>query len=1284
MANVCLGNLLPSSVLAYDNIDLIPNGYIPQVGTTSRPRTSNQDGQIISSRETIRLLPADRIYAEFWYGVSTRITGTNLGDLGQGVFGLLGFLGGGAGAVIGGALACSLVGDSERAISRWVFHVCDAETKLNREIVLTQENISTGIISLPDYAIAVLGVTRKPIAFVSPDTPLTPEQIAIAKSTTADRVESLLGRRVAPDQMTDSDMRILLGITDLNEIETIGNSRGNVRGWPQDSTGQIRGEFKNYKYSDKENLFIEIIRDERKNRYRADNEYDRSNGHCFWNGSTDDITDKNIRFRLQEVFPEGETSDTTPLKAGDKIYISYSSGLSPIFRHATENITNFFLFPDQSAYQLPPLDLVKGWNFKKFKFRVRKNPTERCVLADIKNDDNIIKQINEIQNDSSILDSEKQNRINRLRNQMVLTEMECQRLIESKLEKANRRPFIKGCYFADSRGILFADFRTGSSPVLLIDRSSVRDQKWFDDLLVELQATAPGAFNENGEVIFSNAENVFFDDFLFDISDHVNMALYDNEKFGYERRFANFISKCSTYIPEKNGTGAGFPNLDFIKNQTPGRDDYDLSSAKFSSVPMQGSSNLFTCNVSFTYDFGFCTKGTIRADMIMRTPYFLDTLSTKSRIYVEKFQAQNPLRGDGGVWVGTRPAGNERYSVTTDPKNYYGCLVYPDLVNETTNFRVFEDGNLELEFQSLKNSDPQPTGHVLPLLDSSITGDLVKYGGYDGILGDQPGYFRGSEITKETALFAMNKIPMNTVKIDRLTYIKDEITGRININGISNRRIKKITIKYIPLSEDFLSNKERLISFVFPSSKTIVDNIGVPYQGKYSQKLMTICVNTRYISFDNWFIDGEILKLMDIKFIEAESIEEEEYKKYKVSTGVVSTCFDSKGNWLVFYEDEQGGVGDLSKNGKSADGSHLDNENAGKFPGLENNSNKEISCLFSSDRGGTWFDFKAVVRTCRGDSVSNPYVISDKIGGRVHLFYVMNNALMHKIIDSEGFEYQDAFLGYRRPNVLNENTDSSYGLYHFSSSGIAMRKSTSSVVVGDLNSSFLIKEASIVSKMKNNKRTDFRIIVSGDDKNYEEGFPDIDFIAYRDSAGQIKVLFVMNGKLYCRGSSDEGSSWYDFIDNGMFIHKNSLIQELKPVSFLGYVLDYNHQKVYLTYQSDGMLFVKSFESGSSITSASEISSVLDIDNGISKPVFVVGSVIPELKTALKNKESPVIFPYKDIDVFGPSFSISEIPSLGYSTANGFIRLFYKDASGNFRAFSYPETPILDITYGKAD
>jgi len=1270
MPTTCLGNLLPSSVLAYDNIDLLPNGFIPTIGTTARPKNRNQEGSIISEKEVINLLPADRIYAEFWYGVSSRVTGTNLGDLGGGSFDALGFLGGGAGAGIGGALSCSLQGDSEQVKSRWVFHVADAESRINNEIILTKENIKTGIISLPDYVIAVLGVTRNPIVFASTDVTLTKEQIAKAKEMTAKEVESILGKRISPNNLTDSDIRKLLGIQDFNELDNLGNSQRSIKGWPQTQDGQIQAEFKNYKYSDKENLFVKIIRDSRKNYYRADNEYDRNNGHCFWNGSTDDLTDKSINFKLKEE------NNSVLLKEGEKVYISYSAAIDPIFRHATENKTNFFLFPDQSVYQLPPLDYVKGWNFKKFRFSVRKKETERCSLLDISHDDLIYKQISEIQN-SSISLAEKTKQISILQQKTLLISIECQRLIESKLEKSQRSPFIKGCYFADSRGILSVDFRANGQPVLLIPRSSIRDQSWFDALLLDLQQNTI-VFDSNGELILNRADESFFDDFLFDISDHVNMSTYDNEKFGYERRLANAISKCSIYVEENTKSGVGFPNLDFIKNKTLGRNSYDLTSAKFDSVPMQGSSNVFSCNISFVYDFGFCTKGTISAQMLLRTPIFFDKLSKKSRIYVEKFQAQNPLKGDGAIWAGTKPSSSDNYSVSTDPKNYCGYLVYPNSNNGTTNFRIFKNSIVNKESYSLKLQDPKVEGHTLLPIDSTLTEDAIKNGGYDSILGDQPGYFAGTEITTEKAFMLLNKVSYSIIKKDKLTFTKDNSTGRLNVVGLPNRRLKKITITYVPISFNFVS-QEKLISFIFPNSKTVIDNIEIPYEGKFRIIPKTFYVDTKYVSLENWFIDGNVLRQINIISIEAESIDETEYQKYKISTNSVSTCFDSSGNWFVFYEDEKGGEGNLSDGGtieKFADGSHLVGiSELGEMTGLQEKSDKEISCLLSPDYGITWYDFKGIVRTVVGDSISNPYVVSDKLSKNMHLFYVLNDMLMHKIISPNSLDPKDAFLAYKRPNVLNAKTDKGYGLYHFSAKGRVMRESHSSVVVGNLSSTYLKNEYNIISDMKKINRNDFRILVSGDNVDYKNGFSEIDFFPYKDSTGNLVVIFIYDSKMYCRSSSDNGDSWFDVFEEGILIHKNSNSQDLKPIKNLGMSIDLKLEMAYLTYQVDGMLFIRKFKSKIS-------KDTFILDNDFSKSTFIVGNVSTELKNAFVNKETPIIFPYKDIDVFGEGFSILEVPSLGYSLSNGLLRFFYKDSEGNFRAFSYTETPILDINYGK--
>ena len=66
--------------LAFGAQDLISNGFIPEVGTVRE--------------EEIRLLPSNRISAEFQYSVRSDISGTSLNDLSPG--GNTGFIFGGS------------------------------------------------------------------------------------------------------------------------------------------------------------------------------------------------------------------------------------------------------------------------------------------------------------------------------------------------------------------------------------------------------------------------------------------------------------------------------------------------------------------------------------------------------------------------------------------------------------------------------------------------------------------------------------------------------------------------------------------------------------------------------------------------------------------------------------------------------------------------------------------------------------------------------------------------------------------------------------------------------------------------------------------------------------------------------------------------------------------------------------------------------------------------------------------------------------------------------------
>jgi hypothetical protein len=774
--------------------------------------------------------------------------------------------------------------------------------------------------------------------------------------------------------------------------------------------------------------------------------------------------------------------------------------------------------------------------------------------------------------------------------------------------------------------------------------------------------------------------NNFLEDFLFDISDHVNSVCYDNEKYGYEKRFANAIAKCSVFKEDEAGTGIGVPNLDLVKNSITGRSSYDLTTAKFDYIPMQGVHQLYACNIRFTYDFGFCTKGTIKADMLLRTPYFLQSYGKTTRIYTEQYSPKFPLTPDAAIWVGTSPVAQDSYALTTNQNQYFGFLVYPDNENRSTNFRVFEDGILNRGFDRTVYDLPSEPSSPLPT-DSSFDEKPLNIVGYDNILGSQPNYNKGLQITTEKGLIAAGKMSQSDIKTNILTFSKDSATGRVSVVGIPGMWFRTIKIKYKPNSIKFLDDSNRLISCVFSSTKTVVDNIALPFQGKFSTNERDIVVDVRYTPSDSFFIDGEILKFVDIVSIEANSISDENYEKCKFYSSNLSSCFDSAGNWFVFFEDENASSGDTEKGGRLADGSHLV-ASTGSKPGLSSSVSNEISCVMSPDYGDSWYLFRAIVRTAVGENVSNPYVIPSYTENKIHLFYLINDTLMHKIVDTNLFEMEDAFLGYKRPNAIDQNTAYAYGLYHFSENGIKLRLSKSSVVIGNITGSFLVKQSQISKSLIQNSRDDYRFFFSGDNKDYEKGFPNIDYVGYKDSAGNLRIFFVSEGKMYCRESRNNGDSWFDVIKEGILIHRNNSIQEAKSVSNLG--LAYNQQTnyVYLTYQSEDMLFLKIFESGNSSDSSFDIKKLFDSYQGSSKSIFVIGNMTSDLKSSIKGNSSPIKFPYNSsfIDSFNSSYSISQIMSLGYATSSGNIRFFYKDAAGYFRAFTFTELPYLDIGY----
>jgi hypothetical protein len=348
---------LTQGILAFNISDLVPNGFINAVDTDRK-------------NKTVKMLPSDRISVELQYTVTAN-TGTTLNDLAGGNTGGLGGLGGGAGSAIGQSIGASLQGDFEPTQSQFIFHVCDSTTILNKEIILTEEMISSGIIHDNSYIIGVFSITREKIEF-------TQEQ-----------------------------------------INSFGRAGSELNGASPDINGLIQTE--NFVEN---NLFIEIIRDERKIIYRADNYI---GGNCFVNSSRDDLTDKNIRFK-SKFKKEDNQKDFVP---GDKLYISYIISSKEILRHAIYVSSFFYLFPGPYAARIGQ-DRIKSWNFKPFSFLVFKNKSDVLPSPyDIRSYENDYLFYEQKLSDKSLSDSQRLSLEKEKNSKLLMEKIECQRLTQS-------------------------------------------------------------------------------------------------------------------------------------------------------------------------------------------------------------------------------------------------------------------------------------------------------------------------------------------------------------------------------------------------------------------------------------------------------------------------------------------------------------------------------------------------------------------------------------------------------------------------------------------------------------------------------------------------------------------------------------------------------------------------------------------------------------------------------------------------------------------------------------
>jgi len=1209
--------------LAFGAQDLISNGFIPEVGTVRE--------------EEIRLLPSNRISAEFQYSVRSDISGTSLNDLSPGGnAGLIfGSLGGGAGFGIGAALGCSLLGDFEPTLSRFIWHFADMETRINRGITITQAYLDeansneekTFTYRLPVATAGILGVTQFPIEFTE------------------------------------------------EEEEKLGTTSDRTRGHRISSEGQIEANFTNFNFGGEENLFVQILRDERKYIYRADNDADRFESNCFTNNGGDDCVDRVIQIKLTDQIlngmPATDGADAIPgLQVGDRLFITYSAVINDELRHAIETKSFFFLFPGFQVERIG-VEQVKAYNFKPFTFKAHKEQGFdisgnfiRADLVDLSEDEEILS------NTDLTFDERLE--------ATSLSDLTCQRIIEVLNDTKNRTPFINGIYFADTRGILSWNAREPAvPPELLIAANDIRDQDWWTSFIASYVDLGPG-FNSNGELDPSDeGANRKLRGFLFDISDHVNTAVFDNEKFGYQRDLAEALASVSRYDAEIEGTGIGFPNLDLIKNRVSGRNTYDLGTAKFEKIQMSsiegGAYFVRSCNEFFTYDQQFCASGTIQADMFVRTPFFFFPLTRRGRIFVERFTPQFALDPDGGIWVFTNPVGGETMALAVHPYREQAFVVFSDSSTGDTTLRYFSvrDSQIQSQLQKVSyDSEDINRNHSNQDIDNLNESD-TRVLGFDKIIGNQPGHSRGIQVTLDAGQIARGLKNISDIyeKFEP-TFNHNIDNGEITIMGLQERRLRNIKITYITSGSEFYNIADRRIAAIFPNSRSVIDNIGVVFPGgvNSNKKENFLILDTRYYADDSIRLQGDALSFIDIIKIEIIALTEEAYEELNVAPGQFSSCFDAGGNWYIFYEDIRAEAGEYRPQPGS---------------GSLSAGSTEISCLVSPDLGDTWFDHKGIVITSGDEEVRSPFVVHDWQSNRISLFYVLNDTLFEKEVDPNNFDFADSFKAYQRPFRYDENTPKDFGVAHFTQRGKDLRQTVSNVVIGNIEGEFLARELQISSQRLNqqidsgseNPPSRFRRFgVAGDRKSYEEGFPEVNYIVTKDNRGILKVIWTANGRLFTRVSRDDGTAWYDGLadesNEGIGFHKNNLAQEVRFIGNIGAAFDNFTDRINVAYLVDGMMFVRQFDSDTFNPDRRDRIAALDSESTNNPPIFCVGQLGEDVAIGLEQYNSNIVFSYPGpLGHFNETMAISEIPPVGYISASGYTRFYYKDTEGTIRGLT---------------
>jgi hypothetical protein len=534
-----MGFTKPIGFLCYDNSELARDGYIESVmafehdaddfnfnklkinrkGTTYQlvrddPSDPTKVTKVIERR---KLLPSEKIKIEIEFSKTLKNAVTNPIAPGS--------IPGSTGFFVGNMFSAIGFGGITSGYTDFVYDIIDSEMVINERIKITEEILNTGIITFDSFPVSIFGIVPE---YREELLDLVQEE-KFKEEHPYGRIETDLGSAIRIGKV-GLDFQIFPDTNDPqnpnDQLDRIGqHSRGSYQGGPRkridgatDKKGQFgevgvpylnivanegdSGEPREQEVillDGQSNIFIEIIRDFRKLKFRGDNtDASGLRNYPFKNREVDDITDQTIRI------------NTDGLKVDDYIYITY---LKATKRRARQAMRHKGIVGQGNRFGVSGWNLEIGSQMDIFDFQISKWLVPSTVPSSDSSPDNEFKITFNEYKDWKAKESEFNEAID-----IAPNSAEADKIREQKQEYFDARfdeleawrmsstitSRLDVMWGADYRGIVLMGDKQPAAVVFPVDR--IKDKEWFLDYVKGLDFIEKHIDEATGDVVYDNLE----------------------------------------------------------------------------------------------------------------------------------------------------------------------------------------------------------------------------------------------------------------------------------------------------------------------------------------------------------------------------------------------------------------------------------------------------------------------------------------------------------------------------------------------------------------------------------------------------------------------------------------------------------------------------------------------------------------------------------------------------------------------------------------------------------